>query len=470
MFSALLCKIGVVMSKEKKIYVCSVCGHETVRWGGKCPSCNEWNTLEEKIVSKNAINNSAIQLVSGRKMKDVSAEKDIRIITGISEFDRVMGGGMVIDSFNLLSAPPGCGKSTLAIMVADRMLKNGYKVLYASGEESASQIKNRAVRLGLEYIDDMFIIDNSNFDFVISEVEKYDIDFIVLDSIQTFYLNEFLPSKQGNPAQTNGVVSALKDLCKQSERPRCALAISQMNKKEEIAGFNSIPHIVDSCLYIEGDDSDPLRILHATKNRFGDVEEAGFFYMQANGLQEVSDISNYFITQRNHDVVGVAITGIREANRYAMCEVESLTPKTFTSFPMRIGNNLKRDNLNILVSILEQRANMVMADKNVIIKTSGNINIKEASNNLAILMSIASSYYNKPIPGDTVFYGDVSLTGEIKKCPNFESFASEADRLGYGVLCMAKGCTVNKKLKNLKIVEYNTINELIDNYFKEKGN
>jgi DNA repair protein RadA/Sms len=452
------------MAKEKTVYICSNCGQEKSKWSGKCPSCNQWNTLEEKIVTKVPSMPSfstSVNFTSGRRMKDVSATNDIRVITGISEYDRVMGGGMVIDSFNLLSAPPGCGKSTLAIMIADKMIEKGYNVLYASGEESASQIKSRAIRLKLKNIDNMFIIDNSSFDFVISEVNKFNIDFIVLDSIQTFYLKDFLPSKQGNPAQTNGVVSALKDLCKQSDKPRCVLAISQMNKDEEIAGSNSIPHIADACLYLDGDNSDPLRILHATKNRFGDVEEAGFFYIQEDGLKEVGDISNYFITQRKKDVVGVAITGIREANRFAMCEVESLTPKSFTSFPTRIGSNLKRDNLNILVSILEQRANMVMVDKNVIIKTSGNLNIREASNNLAILMSIASSYYNKAISSSILFYGDVSLTGELKKCPNCESFAQEADRLGYKMLCVAKGCNINKKFKNLKIMEYDTIDEII---------
>lgn len=457
------------MAKDKTIYVCSNCGCTTVRWAGRCSQCGEWNTLEEKTETKSlSSTGSKISLTSGKKLKDVSSEKEERIKTGISEFDRVVGGGLVTDSFLLLSAPPGCGKSTLSIQVADKMIEKGYKVLYASGEESASQIKNRAKRLGLKYTDEMYISDNSNLDFAIDEIKKYDIDFIVLDSIQTFYLNEFLPSKQGNPTQTNGVVGALKDLCKQSGRKRCVLAISQMNKKEEIAGYNSIPHIVDACLYLEGDDSDPLRTLHATKNRFGDVEEAGFFYMRADGLQEVNDISNYFITKRNYDIVGVAITGVREANRYAMCEIESLTPKSFTSFPSRIGTNVKRDDLNILVSILEQRANMVMADKNVIIKTSGNIKLHDNSSNLAILMSIASSYYNKPISGDTLFYGDVSLTGELKKCPNLESFANEADRLGYEKLYVAKGAKPHKQYKNIKIIEFDTINQIIENFFKRK--
>ena len=458
------------MAKEKTVYVCSNCGCTTVRWAGKCAQCGEWNTLEEKtetpVVSKTG---TTVSLTSGKQLKDVSTSKEDRVLTGISEFDRVVGGGLVTDSFLLLSAPPGCGKSTLSIQVADALIQKGLKVFYASGEESASQIKNRAVRLGLKNVDEMYISDNSNLDFAIAEIKKYDIDFIILDSIQTFYLNEFLPSKQGNPTQTNGVVGALKDLCKQSGRKRCVLAISQMNKKEEIAGYNSIPHIVDACLYLEGDDSDPLRVLHATKNRFGDVEEAGFFYMRADGLEEVRDISNYFITQRNYDVVGVAITGVREANRYAMCEIESLTPKSFTSFPSRIGTNVKRDDLNILVSILEQRANMVMADKNVIIKTSGNIKLKDSSNNLAILMSIASSYYDKAISGGTLFYGDVSLTGELRKCPNLESFANEADRLGYKKLCVARGAKPHKQYKNIEIVEYDNICQIIQSFFKKGG-
>ena len=457
------------MAKDKKIYVCSNCGYRTPRWAGKCPGCNEWNTLEEQIettIKPNGFSSASISAISGRKLKDVSATKDFRIVTGISEFDRVMGGGLVVDSFNLISAPPGCGKSTLAIMVADRLLLLGYNVLYASGEESASQIKNRANRLNLKNTDDMYIVDNSSFDFVKSEIEKYDIDFIVLDSIQTFRMNG-VDGTIGGLVQTREVVNTLKEICKQSDRPRCALAISQMNKNDEIAGYNSIPHIVDSCLYLEGDDSDPIRMLHATKNRFGDVEEVGFFSMQSDGLKEIPDISNYFITKRTNDVVGVAITGVREANRYAMCEIESLTPKSFTSFPSRIGNNMKKDNLSILVSVLEQRAGMIMADKNVIIKTSGNIKINDNSNNLAILMSICSSYFNKAIPNDTVFFGDVSLTGELRKCPNVDSFANEIDRLGYKILYVAKGAKPKKKeFKNIKIIECDTITELINKLFK----
>lgn len=454
------------MAKEKTVYVCSACGHQVSKWCGKCPSCNEWNTMEEKVSqpAKSVLMSSA-SFTSGNKLKNVSATSVQRIITGISEFDRVMGGGLVPDSLNLIAAPPGCGKSTLSIMLADRMMALGYRVLYASGEESASQIKNRATRLQLRNLDEMYIVDNSSLDFVISEVRKYDIDFIVVDSINTFYLNELLPAKQGNPVQTCGVVNALKDLCKQQDRPRCAFVIDQMTKDNQMAGNRFIEHIVDSCLFLEQEDSEPLRVLRASKNRFGDTEEAGFFYMEERGLREVGDISNYFITKRDHSVIGVAITGVREGNRYAMCEIESLTPVSSTSFPTRISSHLKRDNLNILVAILEQRAELNLATKNVIIKTSGNLSIRDNSSNLAILAAIASSYHKQPINGDTLFYGDVSLTGEIKKCSNYEAFIKEADRLGYKRLFIAKGCVPAKKPKNLNIVECDTIAEVLNLLF-----
>lgn len=451
-----------MMAKEKHIYTCSSCGHQTSKWYGRCPNCQEWNTMEEKIIqpAKSVLTSSA-SFESGRKLKDVRKSDLKRIVTGVDEFDRVMGGGLVPDSLNLIAAPPGCGKSTLAIMVADCMLKNGYNVLYASGEESASQIRARAERLELKYTDEMYIVDNSSLDFVLSEVDKYDIDFIVLDSINTFYLNELLPAKQGNPVQTNGVVSALKDLCKQQDRPRCAFVIDQMTKDNQMAGNRFVEHIVDSCLFLESnEDFGSIRQLYASKNRFGALE-TGWFEMDESGLHSIPNISQFFLTKRTYGMVGCAVSALRSGNRSIFYEVEALTPQSSTSFPTRISSNFKRDILNVLVAILEQRADIPLGTKNIFVKTSGNIQIKDNSCNLAILVAIASSALQKTVPQNICFFGDCSLSGEIKRVINIESLIREATRIGYSKVVVAKGSKPANAPKGIEIIECDTIKDVL---------
>lgn len=451
------------MAKEKTTYICSNCGHEEIRWVGKCPSCNEWNTMEEKIVKKSNISTQITTSISGRKMKDIVISKDERIITGINEFDRVVGGGLVKDSVNIISAPPGTGKSTLSIMLANQMISLGLNVLYASGEESASQIKSRAARLQLSNIDNMYIIDNQNLDFVLSEIEKYDIDFIILDSIQTFFLNEYLPSRPGNQTQVLECADAIRNICKRTDRPRTALIIGQMTKEDELAGSRKLEHLVDAYLSLSGDSDDTLRILQANKNRYGNTGETGFFNMTELGLEPIENPSEYFITERdsNNMPTGVACATIKEGNRIIVTEIESLVSKTFNSFPSRISESLKKDQMNVLVSILEKKGNMVLGDQDVVIKTNGGLKLKEPSCNLAIIMAIASSRVDKAISTNIVFIGDVGLTGEIKKVQNLESRIKEIERLGYKEVYIAKNSLKNNKFKNIKIIECATLSEII---------
>ena len=457
--------------KNKSVYVCSSCGYESAKWAGKCSQCNEWNTFKEQLFikhTKQTSNFDAKNNVSGKRIKDVVCDKSKRIYTGISEFDRVVGGGLVRDSVTILSAPPGAGKSTLSIMVADKLQSKGLTTLYASGEESASQIKSRINRLGLKNLDDMLIIDNGNMDFVIDEVIKYDVDFIILDSIQTFYLNEYLPSRAGNATQVMECASAICDLAKRNDRPRMVFAVGQTVKNDDdLAGSRGLEHLVDTYIRIDGDRDDTLRVLYAVKNRFGNTGETGFFNMTEKGLESVDNPSEYFMTERTTPAVGTSFTTIKDGSRAIILEIESIVSKSFTTYPSRIAETLKRDQLNILISILEQRANLNFSDKNVIVKSLGGIKLSDPSNNLAILMAITSSYKDTPIPISTAFIADVGLTGELKRVPNTEIRIRELERMGYKKVYIAPGSIKNQKHENIIITETKTIRDVIVDVFSQ---
>lgn len=453
-------------------YVCSNCEYETPKWLGQCPSCKSWNTLEEREVEDAkkqkglplSVKNNTINKTT-KQMKDVDCKDHDRILTKINEFDRVVGGGLVKDSITILSAPPGAGKSTLCIMLCDKFLELGYNVLYVSGEESETQIKNRAKRLCLKHIDDLWISNNTCLDDVLEDIKNKDIDFMVIDSIQTFYLKEFLPSRAGNPTQVIECASALRDVAKNPNRPRAIMLIGQMTKEDELAGSRQLEHLVDTYIQIDGESDDSLRTLFAVKNRFGNTGEMGFFNMEETGLMSIDNPSEYFMTERDEDVIGTALTVIKEGSRPIIAEIESLVSQSYTPYPSRLGDALKKDQLNILVSILEQRGKVNLFNKNVVIKTTGGIKLKEQNTNLAVLMSIASSFYNLPIPNDYVFIADVGLTGELKKVPNLEMRVKELDRMNYKKVFIAPNTLKNKKYSNIEVVECKTLLNVIYSVF-----
>lgn len=454
--------------KNKIQYKCNKCGKTFSKWTGQCTSCKEWNSLEEFI--ENESNKTKI-ISNGKKavlLKDVKNNSASRIKTGIIEFDRVMGGGVVNDSVTIMSAPPGCGKSTLCLMICDKLLSLGKKGIYASGEESASQIKNRAIRLGLTNIDKLWIIDDTNLDCVIDELKNTNSDFLILDSIQTFYLNEFLPSRAGNPTQVIECASIITDFCKRNPaKPLMAILIGQMTKDDELAGSRALEHLVDTYLRMYGDSDDTLRILEPIKNRFGNTGENGFFNMTETGLECIDNPSEYFMTERVNPIIGTSLTVLKEGSRPIITEIESIVSKSFTSYPSRIADCLRRDQLNTLIPILEQRAGLNLIDKNVIIKTSGGIKLVEPSSNLAILMTITSSYKKIAIDKKVVFIADVGLTGELKKVPNLETRIKELDRMEYNKVYIAKNALSKPlTLKKIKIIECETLKDVINDCFK----
>lgn len=457
--------------KKKTIYECSSCGYQSIKWMGKCPDCNNWNTFNEKDVTvvKGNSNSKTFQKVTAKKLLDVKERKADRILTGLSEFDRVMGGGIVRDSVTIITSPPAGGKSTICLMIAELTAKQGFKVLYASGEESESQIKNRANRILHGIDDNLWIISDTRMDNVLESIHEVDADIIIIDSIQTFTLEESLPSRAGSPTQTMECATQLTKIAKDNNRPRVVIIVGQMNKQDEIAGLRALEHLVDTVLIIEGENEEELRVMLVSKNRFGSAGETGFFAMTEKGMVSIDNPSEFFMTKREEGeiVSGSALTVIKEGTRPIITEIESLVSKSFTPYPTRIGETLGKDKLNTLISILEQRGNINLYDKNVIIKTTGGIKIKEQGINLSVIMSIVSSVKQQGIESNVAFIADVGLTGELKKVPALESRVKELERMGFKKVYVPKDSFVKAcSFKSIQVIELKTLNDVIADVYK----
>ena len=461
--------------KSKIVYICSNCKFQQAKWTGRCPNCNNWNTFDEEEVLKKPQTTSnsknSLGAKKAQKLSEIKVFNSDRIITDLKEFNRVVGGGIVKDSISILTAKPGAGKSTLLLQVAHDISKKGYKVLYASGEESESQIKNRADRIfkNSEY-ENIWIYSHMSLNNVLEVVKEVDPDFIIIDSIQTFILEEY-SSRPGSPIQTMECANELLRLAKDVKRPRAVIIVGQMTKEDELAGVRSLEHLVDCVLMIEGDSLEELRSLVCSKNRFGSTGEVGFFSMTEKGMVSIDNPSQFFMTNRELDdkVYGSALSVLKEGNRCIIVEIESLVSNSMAPYPSRISDCLKKDQLNTLLSILEERGKIKLFDKNVVIKATGGIRLKEQCVNLAVIISIVSSFKNKPIDNRCVFIGDVGLTGEIKRVPSLELRLKEVDRMGFLKAYVPKGENYNNlKFKNLTLKPVKYLHEVIEDVFNSK--
>ncbi|MGI6120541.1 MAG: DNA repair protein RadA [Desulfosporosinus sp.] len=448
--------------KDKVSYRCSNCGTVSPKWFGKCQKCQGWNTLEEaKIQHKTTFLSK--RKTFPKRLSEISTSNIDRIMTNISEFNRVLGGGIVKDSLIILTARPGAGKSTLLLQVAADVANKGYKVLYASAEESESQIKSRSDRILKGSQSNIWIYSDTSMNHVLSSIEELDPDLIIIDSIQTFSLEEH-PSRPGSPIQTMECANELLKAAKNNSRPRAVIMVGQMTKDDEIAGLRALEHLVDVVLILNGENEEELRGAWCSKNRFGSTGEIGFFSMTERGLLSIDNPSEYFMTQRGEGqkVSGSALTVIKEGTRPIIVEIESLVSKSFTPYPSRIAECLRRDQLNTLISILEQRGKINLYDKNVVIKTTGGLQLKEQSVSLAIIMCIVSSVKDKALPNDTVFVADVGLTGELKKVPSIEARLREIARMGFKRVYIAKNnLRDSSKFGNLEIIMLDTLRDVI---------
>lgn len=462
------------MAKIKTVYICKDCGYETPKWLGKCPDCNNWNTFEEEVVqaksSSKVVTSARTPKKVAKKLTEVTSSKSDRIVTGINEFDRVMGGGIVRDSITIITARPGAGKSTLLLQVADCIAKKGHKVIYASGEESDSQIKNRADRILEKINENIWVVQETSLDNVVDSIEEIDPDLVIIDSIQTFTMEGYLPARAGSPTQTMECANELLRVAKNDKRQRAVIIVGQMTKADELAGLRALEHLVDTVLIIEADSDEELRGLISSKNRFGSTGETGFFQMTEKGMMSIDNPSEFFMTKRDEGelVSGSTLTVIKEGSRAIITEIESLVSKTFTPYPTRIGETLGKDKLNTLISILEQRGGINLYDKNVIIKTTGGMRIREQGINLAVIMSIVSSVKQKGIEGNIAFIADVGLTGELKKVPSLESRVKELARMGFKRVYVAKDSFNNGTVfKCIEVVALKTLNDVIFHVYRQ---
>jgi len=430
---------------------------------GKCQNCEEWNTFEELTSQPKTISVLHSRKSSAKRLSEVISGNNDRIVTSISEFNRVLGGGIVKDSIIILTARPGAGKSTLLLQVADDVAAKGYKVLYASAEESASQLKSRSDRILNGSESNIWIYSDTSMNNVLAAVDELDPDLIIIDSIQTFNLEEH-NSRSGSPIQTMECANELLKIAKNNSRPRAVIMVGQMTKDNEIAGLRALEHLVDAVLILNGETGEELRGAWCSKNRFGSTGEIGFFSMTEQGMVSIDNPSEFFMTQRGEGqkVSGSALTVIKEGSRPIIVEIESLVSKSFTPYPSRIAECLRRDQLNTMISILEQRGRINLYDKNVVIKTTGGLQLKEQAVSLAIIMCIVSSVKDRAIPNDTVFVADVGLTGELKKVPAIEARIREIDRMGFKRVYVAKNTVKDaSRFKSVEIIELNTLYDVI---------
>lgn len=452
------------MAKIKKAYQCTNCGHSQGVWAGQCPSCKKWGSLVEVVVKEEKKQNIIFEENKAKKLKSIEVNKDLRIKSSYKEFDRVMGDGLIRDSVSILTARPGAGKSTLLLQLSKSYADIGLKVLYVSGEESESQIKSRADRIMAKLPENVWILSTNSMDQAISEIKKIDADIVFLDSIQTFSLREF-DNKQGSPTQTIEVANKAVEIAKDPKKKRAIIMIGHMTKANEMAGLRTLEHLVDTVLILDGESDEDLRVLTTSKNRFGRTGEIGLFSMTEDGLLEISNPSQYFISQRDSDVEGSAIAVTKEGSRLLEVEIESLVSKSFLPYPQRIGDSLRKDELNTLISILQERAGLNLFDYNVIIKTTGGLKLSEPSVNLAIMVSIASSFLKKSVSDKTVFIAEVGLTGELKKVPQIRQRLKELERLGYEKCFIAKNSLDISEFKSLKVIELANIREVLEVLF-----
>jgi len=416
--------------KPKIVYACQNCGYQSPKWLGKCPDCNQWNTLVEEKYERGAHPRDELNLggkESPASIAEISIAEEGRALSGIGEFDRVLGGGLVPGSVILIGGDPGIGKSTLLLQAFAALSRTGLICLYVSGEESQRQIKMHAERLGIA-APKLLILSETALETILEQVKKIKPGVLVIDSIQTIFTSA-LPSAPGSIGQVRECSGSIITLAKKSGLS--AFLIGHVTKDGSLAGPRVLEHMVDTVLYFEGDRGHNFRILRAVKNRFGSTNEIGVFEMKEGGLREVSNPSEIFLLERPQQAPGSAVICSMEGTRPILVELQALVSQSFLAIPRRTTIGVDHNRVALLVAVLEKKMGVKLFNQDVFVNVAGGVQVDEPAVDLGIIAAIASSYEEKAIDPRTVIFGEVGLAGEVRAIAQAEARVKEAGKLGF---------------------------------------
>lgn len=452
------------MAKKRSIvFMCQECGTESPKYLGKCPSCGKWNTFVEEKVAQETDTRSRVslskQVSKAQTIKDVKIEQTGRVQTELSEFNRVLGGGVVPGSLVLIGGDPGIGKSTLLLQVSAELNQIGGVVLYVTGEESPSQIKMRAQRLTISDTD-FYIYGETDLSLIVETIEELKPDYIIIDSIQTMF-NPRIDSVAGSVSQVRESTSLLMQLAKTNNVT--IFIVGHVTKEGNIAGPRMLEHMVDTVLYFEGERHQSFRILRAVKNRYGSTNEIGVFEMREDGLREVLNPSELFLEERLAGATGSAVVSAMEGTRPLLVEVQSLVTPTAFGNAKRTASGFDYNRVSLIMAVLEQRVGLLLQNYDAFLKTAGGVKLNEPAIDLAIAISIASSYRDTESKATDCFVGEIGLTGEIRRVSNIETRVNEAAKLGFKRIFVPKNNLDGWKIpKGIEVVGCLTLQEVIN--------
>lgn len=450
------------MAKTKAIYICQECGSESARWIGKCPGCGSWNSyVEEKIVKTVSSREPSPFKDEPVLLKEIMLDEEKRYQTGMQEFDNVMGGGIVRGSVTLIGGDPGIGKSTLSLQISDTLGRKGCNVLYVSGEESVKQTSMRAQRLGPKDNKNLYIVNQVNLDTIQQYVLKMKPDILVVDSIQVVYADE-IASSPGSVSQVRECAAILTRMAK--SMGIALFIIGHVTKEGMLAGPRVLEHLVDTVLYFEGERFSTYRLLRATKNRFGSTNEIGVFEMTSQGLAEVSNPSEIFLSERPVNTSGSVIVPIMEGTRPILVEVQGLVARSNFGIARQKAQGFDSNRLALLIAVLEKRIGLNLQDQDVFLNIVGGVRVMDPAADLSVVLAIASAFLDKPVPSDLVVLGEVGLSSEVRSVSQILSRINEAEKLGF------KRCIVPKnnlkrglevKSKAIEVIAVETVKEAL---------